>query len=302
MKRISLIFLTVFYTIFLTNAQEAGTQKWTIGVLTGSGPMDLHTPKGISNPVFTAEMVTDLSVDIVSHPCLIKEGSKFYLFFTAKDKASGSGGIGVAESVDGLSWNYRKMAIVESDVVSHPNVFKWKNEYYMVPETTSDSTLRLYRAVDFPDKWMLEETLIKGGFFVSPTVFQHKKTWWMFTSPKGNSSLRLFYSDHLKGPWVEHPKSPIVDNNPMIARPAGKPLEIDGKLYRLGMDCGPSYGYQVFALHVIKLSKKEYGEKIIEDPLIKASSKGWNARAMHHVDAIKIDKDNWIAVVDALGF
>jgi hypothetical protein len=40
---------------------------------------------------------------------------------------------------------------------------------------------------------------------------------------------------------------------------------------------------------------------MVEAPLVKASAKGWNAEAMHHIDAYQIGKDRWIAAVDALG-
>jgi hypothetical protein len=40
---------------------------------------------------------------------------------------------------------------------------------------------------------------------------------------------------------------------------------------------------------------------MIETPLVKATGTGWNADAMHHVDAHQIGKDKWIAIVDALG-
>jgi hypothetical protein len=40
---------------------------------------------------------------------------------------------------------------------------------------------------------------------------------------------------------------------------------------------------------------------MIDAPVVKASSKGWNAEAMHHVDAHQIGGNQWIAAVDALG-
>ena len=40
---------------------------------------------------------------------------------------------------------------------------------------------------------------------------------------------------------------------------------------------------------------------MIDAPVVKASSKGWNAEAMHHVDAHQIGRNRWIAAVDALG-
>jgi hypothetical protein len=40
---------------------------------------------------------------------------------------------------------------------------------------------------------------------------------------------------------------------------------------------------------------------MIDTPLVRSSSKGWNAEAMHHVDVHQIGNDKWIAAVDALG-
>ena len=123
----------------------------------------------------------------------------------------------------------------------------------------------------------------------------------MFTAKSGNETLRLFYSPDLKGQWTEHPQSPIVKKNLDIARPAGRPFVIDGILYRLGQDCYPTYGNQVHAFQITDISTKTYAEKMIDAPLVKASSKGWNAGAMHHVDAFQVALNKWIAVVDALG-
>lgn len=300
----SLAGLVVFLSmgIFIRGQQPQNIQKWTLGALTGPSIFELYTPGNVTNPVLSPEAVNDFKVDILAHPYFIKVNSNYYLFFTAKDKATDTGGIGMAESKDGLVWKYRKMVLQDPVIHSHPLVFKWKNDFYLIPETNTDSCVRLYKAVEFPDKWALEGTLLKGDDFISPTVFQYKNMWWMFTSPKGNANLRLFYADELKGPWTEHPQSPVVENNPSIARPAGRTQIIDNKLYRMGMDNIPNYGYQVHAFQITKLTKTAYEEKMIATPIIKATGEGWNARAMHHIDAIKVSGKKWIAVVDALGF
>lgn len=76
---------------------------------------------------------------------------------------------------------------------------------------------------------------------------------------------------------------------------------VDGILYRLGMDCDPGYGNQVHAFKITDISTKTYAEKMIDTPIVKASSKGWNSQAMHHVDAYQTARNNWIGVVDAYG-
>ena len=91
--------------------------------------------------------------------------------------------------------------------------------------------------------------------------------------------------------WTEHPLSPIVKKDVRTARPGGRPFIIGGKLYRLGQDCYPTYGYQVRAFEITDISPTTYSEKMIEAPLVKATSKGWNAEAMHHVDAQQTGKN-----------
>ena len=275
--------------------------SWTIGFYTGQSPFKLSSPKGVRNPVLTAAIVNDLSVDIVAHPFMVVTDSLYYVFFTAKDGSTDKGGIGLAESRNGVEWNYRKIVLLEPFVTSYPYVFKCQNDYYMIPENHTEKSIRLYKAVEFPDRWKYEGDLLTGDTFISTTVVRFKDMWWMFTSRSGNDNLRLFYAADLKGPWTEHPMSPVVEKNLDIARPGGRPFIIDESLYRLGQDCDPVYGSMVHAFKITDISPTNYSEKMIDAPLVKASSKGWNAEAMHHVDAQQTGKRKWSAVVDALG-
>ncbi len=285
--------------------QQAGQavveNAWTIGIYTGPSPFELSAPENLKNPVLTAEDVTDLDVDIVAHPFMVVTDSLYYLFFTAKNGKTNQGGIGLAESKNGMDWEYRQIVIKEPFVLSYPYVFKWQDDYYLIPEAYTETSLRLYRATDFPDKWTYERDLITGDHFISASVVRYNDMWWMFVARLGNETLRLFYSPDLTEPWTEHPRSPVVAKDKNIARPGGRPLVIDGSLYRLGQDCDPTYGNQVFAFQITHISTTAYKEKMIDIPLVKASSKGWNADAMHHVDAHQISRNKWIAAIDALG-
>jgi hypothetical protein len=180
-------------------------------------------------------------------------------------------------------------------------VFKWKNDYYMVPENHTETAVRLYKATRFPDEWKYQRNLLEGDHYISPTLFHHKGMWWMFTARPGNDNLRLFFAKELEGPWSEHPKSPVIKKDLETARPAGTPFVFEGKLYRLAQDCYPTYGNQVRAFEITAISATDYAEKMVETPLVGASGDGWNGEAMHHVDAREIGKGKWIAAVDALG-
>ena len=280
---------------------EEAKDAWTVGIYSGSTPFDLAPAAGVSNPVLTGEDVTDFDADIAAHPFLVHENDQYCLFFTAKYGPDDMGGIGLALSPDGLNWTYEKMVIKESFVLSYPYVFKWEGEYYMIPEAHTENSIRLYKATDFPREWAFEKELLSGETFISASVAHFQDTWWMFVSPGGNHTLRLFFAPELTGEWTEHPLSPIVENNPDIARPGGRMLIYDGTLYRMGQDCAPTYGNQVHAFKITSISPTEYQEEMVETPLVKASSQGWNSKAMHHVDQLQVGPDNWLAAVDALG-
>jgi hypothetical protein len=280
---------------------KAEKSAWTIGIYTGPSPFQLSNPANVKNPVLRGADVTDMPVDTIAHPFMIVADSRYYLFFTAKDAKTDRGGIALAESVDGFAWKFRRTVIHEPFVLAHPYVFKWQNDYYLMPEGHTETSVRLYRATKFPDEWKYEKDLLTGDHFISPTLLRYKDLWWMFIVRSGNETLRLFYASDLMGPWKEHPLSPVVKKDLRTARPAGRPFIIDGALYRLGQDCYPTYGNQVHAFQITDISPTTYAEKMIETPIVKSTSSGWNAEAMHHVDAHQISANQWIAAVDALG-
>lgn len=113
--------------------------------------------------------------------------------------------------------------------------------------------------------------------------------------------LRLYYANDLLGPRREHPKSAIVRNNRSISRPAGRLLEVNGKIIRVPQNCYPTYGRQVRAFEIRTISTAEYEEKgIKESPILKASGSGWDANGMYKIDVQKISENYWIACVDGV--
>src|SRR5579883_236318 len=295
----------------LTAVRRAGAQShprpaarksvWTLGIYAGPSPLEPRPAPGASNPVLTAADVTDMQVDALAHPFMVIRDKHYYVFFTAKDLKSDKGGIALAESGDGVKWKFRRTVIREPFVQSHPYVFEWRNQYYLIPEAHTETSVRLYQATAFPDQWKYVGNLLEGDHFISPTLAHYKGLWWLFTSPSGNETLRLFYASDLHGPWKEHPLSPIVKKDLRTARPAGRPFVLDGALYRLGQDCYPTYGRAVHAFRITELSPTTYAEKMVETPVVEASGQGWNSDGMHHVDAHQTGPGHWIAVVDAYG-
>jgi hypothetical protein len=173
----------------------------------------------------------------------------------------------------------------------------------MIPETHQAKSIRLYKAVEFPTRWSFVRTLIDGADFVDPTIFYYNDHWWVFTDfaqpPFYAGTLRLFHAEHLEGPWAEHPRSPVVEGNPHISRPAGRAVILDGKVIRFAQDCCPEYGSRVYAFEIMELTPTIYREQAADlPPVIQAAGTNWNESGMHHVDPHRTGNGEWIACVD----
>ena len=279
--------------------RSSSTYGWALGVYKGAFPFGSNTLIEIPAPTLTAPDVTDVTVTALADPFIIRRGAGYYLFFEAMKAQDAQGVIALAESRNGTDWKYRQVVLTEPFHLSYPYVFQWQDEYYMVPESNEDYSVRLYRATDFPTGWKFERTLLKGYHFADPSIIHYKGTWWMFVSTIANDALNLYYADDLMGPWTQHPQSPIVRKNRHISRPAGRLLTVDGKLYRFAQDDVPSYGARVHAFEITTLTRSDYAEiPAFGGPVVKASGSGWNADAMHHVDALALENGEWLAVVD----
>jgi hypothetical protein len=277
-------------------------QQWSIGMYSGMTPWELAPAQEVNNPVLTCHAVTDVPAAFVADPFMLHVGETWYMFFEVMPRHSERGEIGLATSPDGRQWQYQHIVLREPFHLSYPYVFHWEGAYYMVPESYQAGEVRLYRAEHFPEKWSCVATLIRGPYFADTSVFHYADRWWCFTeaSPDfAHDTLRLFFAPDLRGPWQEHPHSPLFEQNPHIARPAGRVVSIDNRLIRFTQDCAPVYGAMVRAFEVTALSATHYAERPLgAAPVLTGSGAGWNAAGMHHLDLHRLPEQRWSACVD----
>ena len=73
----------------------------------------------------------------------------------------------------------------------------------------------------------------------------------------------------------------------------------DGRLIRFAQDGWPSYGSFLRAFQIERLDEQGYEEhELPESPILGATRSGWNALAMHHIDAILTKDGHWLAAVN----
>jgi hypothetical protein len=272
---------------------------WSIGIYEGNSPFHLKSPSNIKNPVLSAKDITDVKALFVADPFILKEGEVWHMFFEVLNRKSKRGEIGYAKSEDGFKWAYEKIILKENCHLSYPYVFKWNDEFYMIPETIDMKAVRLYKAKNFPDQWIFVRNLLEGEYYSDSSLVYFKDTWWMFTSNEKSDILRLYTSKRLLGEWKKHPQSPLLEKNPHKSRPGGRVILYEDYMYRFTQDCNPTYGNKIRAFKIKEISETNYKEEYIEiNPPIEASKKGWNSSGMHTVDPHLIGNNLWIASVD----
>ena len=278
-------------------------ENWSIGIYRSDSPFYFNELQGWINPSFKAEDVTDIPAEFVADPFLVQEGDTWNLFFEVYNGETDQGDLAVATSTNTWTWNYEKVILDEPFHLSYPYVFKWENEYYMIPESWEDRSIRLYKAESFPTQWSYVKTLVEGRDYVDNSIVYHNGMWWLFSSVTTNDTLYLHYSDSLMGPWQEHPQSPIVAGDFHKARPSGRLLVYEGKLYRFTMDVRPPSGtHRVMAYEITEITPDRYAEKLAQEaPILAPSGSGWNGQAMHQLDPVQVSDDSWIASVDGFG-
>jgi hypothetical protein len=284
-------------------AQIPVRDDWSIGIYQGKSPFHLAPSDMAHNPVLTAKDVKDITAAYVADPFMIRIDGTWYLFFEILNQMSERGEIGLATSKDALTWTYQRRVLAEPFHLSYPYVFESQGEFFMVPETFQTDTIRLYKADSFPFQWSFVSTLIIGKDLVDPSIAHYRDKWWLFASsgihPFRAENLHLFYADDLLGTWQEHHKSPVIRGNMKIARPGGRVINYEDKLFRYAQDCAQTYGRQVGAFEITDLTQDRYSERAVsEEPIVKPAKHGWNQMGMHHIDPHPLADGTWIACVD----
>ncbi|MDI1336750.1 MAG: hypothetical protein PSU94_11275 [Lacunisphaera sp.] len=146
-----------------------------------------------------------------------------------------------------LAWRNSSVVLSRPFHLSYPFIVQDRNEVFMIPECHHSGEITLYRAREFPSRWVRETTLLAGVPGAEASVIKHGGLWWMFftiVGPKARDQreLHVAYAQSLTGPWRLHPQNPILDDR-RGARPGGTPFVTrDGALLLPVQDCSRTYG------------------------------------------------------------
>lgn len=201
-------------------------------------------------------------------PFPVAVGDRRFVFIEEYLYAQGKGHISVIE-LDGRGGWQSPVPVLERDYhLSYPFIFEWRGEFFLVPETSQNETVEVYRCVSFPLEWELCKVVMQGVRVADSTLMEVSGRWWMFANlavdgARNWDELHVFHAPSPLGPWVAHRRNP-VKSDVRSARPAGRLFESGGELYRPAQDCSERYGYAVSVQRVIRLDPWEYREEEVE--------------------------------------
>jgi hypothetical protein len=195
-------------------------------------------------------------------PFLIRHGGETWIFYEEFDYAKGRASIACRNVGEAGDLGDPIRCLDKGYHLSYPHVFAHQGEVFMIPESSENGTVDLYRAVSFPDRWALEKTLFRDRA-VDTTVWMEGDLVWFFTSiaPRHGKGrlLYLFHSDELTGDWRYHPANPI-SCDARSCRGAGAIFRKGGVLFRPSQDSRWTYGHSLAFNRIDELSPEGYRE------------------------------------------
>lgn len=189
-------------------------------------------------------------------PLLFSDNGKTWLFVEAFNKKAGKGEIGFFEIIDGEAVNFH-LVIDTPTHMSYPFVFKYKDEYYMIPETGAARQIVLYKAKRFPDEWEIDTILLDNCVYRDSTIISEGNGLFKVISYKQEGTNRF----NMKNTFTVFQLDMNSKELSLISefldkkqknRPAGPCFEYEGGLFRVSQKCNRAYGEAMFVYEVNK--------------------------------------------------
>jgi hypothetical protein len=227
-------------------------------------------------------IVADPGHRFYADPFPVTWQGRTFVFFEDLDHRVGKGMISAIE-FDGAGPKGPVTPVLEEPWhLSYPFLIEHDGALWMIPESSENRDVALYRCIDFPSRWERHSTLLTGLELGDATIVRHNGLNYLFGATRDggggySDTLSIFHANHLFGPWLPHAGNPImVDRSG--ARPAGNFFTINGQLWRPVQDCSDGYGAALGLAEVTELSPACFSQ-IVRHTLAPGSR--WPGRKLH---------------------
>lgn len=202
--------------------------------------------------------------------------NKLYIFLEIMDIYTGKGTIGYTIFSNGTFSPVREV-LSEPFHLSYPNVFENNGGIYMLPETCHANQIRLYRAVEFPEKWELEKVLATDINVVDASfLWDDEGELWLYAK---EFNVALDCEGNTR--WFKVNKNSFDLTEVQVQhfasqRPGGNAFYIGKDAYRPLQDCSTCYGEKVLlykTTDINNLSKPDILSHIINPDMFTCNRK-----------------------------
>ncbi len=176
--------------------------------------------------------------------------------------------------------------------LSYPFIWKEKKSFFMIPETSNNKCVQIWRSNNFPKSWSLYKKILIGESCVDTTILNvNKNERWMFTNKSDdkymdhNSELYLFKTNAMFTKIIPHELNPVITDS-RFARNAGNIFrEKKNRLIRPSqINIFDFYGKGLNLRLIKKLNLKKYNETQLFTFLPNFKI---NINALHHMSQDK---------------
>lgn len=202
-------------------------------------------------------------------PMLLDYKDATYVYAEQFDRLKKKGNIAVARIDETGRIGKWKTVLSDSFHFSFPNVFLYKNDYYMIPETSEDKSVRIYKMQDNPFEWvMIKKYEISNC--VDTSVFIEGETAYLLTCELNidnplETRFRLFSCQSF--PDSELVELPIqnIDAYDKSTRNGGNFFFIGDRMFRIAQISVDTYYGKFFEIRKVKsCSEDGIDEELIQ--------------------------------------
>ena len=203
--RYILIKINLFSILFWKKFILRKRQKWIVNYSRKSmDKIDFKNSNIIKNP----------KNRYFADPFVFSKDEKKYIFVEDYSFKKKKGAISLIEINKKDNQKIYENIIEEPFHMSFPYVFKYENNLYMIPETSAANSIRLYKCVNFPDKWVYCYNLISNIKSVDTIILKKNMCYYLLTSKSFfddfNSQLEIYISDSpISKIWKSHKSNPV---------------------------------------------------------------------------------------------
>ncbi len=222
-------------------------------------------------------------------PFLFKFQDSIFLFVEEYSFSTLKGVVTVFK-FNGQGFDRLGVCLEEKFHISFPNVFRDGQDIYMLPESSSNRDVRLYRALDFPMVWELTSVMLSGISAVDSLIYKQNDYYYLLTTVDNfnlgdhSTNLTLYKSrEIISSKWSRQNLNPVF-RDAEKGRNAGRyELSID-KFYRLAQASEfDTYGKQVKLFEIENLDFVQYSELELQLPKLAYPA---DFQGRHHISLI----------------